>query len=142
MRNRTNSKANTILLSGSEMMIPFGDLPIKGVLVLRPEPNVFAFWDLNEWVPLTAASWRSKFAAAAPEIPVGSWCVINRLRLAGGTRFMHSLLNQHSFLLAFRNVGISEVPLQTLPDMSDQGGAVERDEINEEVRDYVAGNLA
>jgi len=142
MKNKTRIAANTILIRGIEVMIPFGDLPVNGVLVMRPEPKVYAFWDLDEWVPLTIAQWHRKFSAAAPDIPVGSWCVVNRLKLAGSTRFLHSLLNQHSFLIAFHHVDISEMPLQTLLQPSEHRGEVERDEINQDVRDYVADSMA
>ena len=144
MKNRNKTTANAIVLHGHEMIIPLGDLPIHGVLVMRPEPGVYMYWDCQEWVPLAASSWRRKFAAPAPAIPTGSWCVVNRLKLAGGLRFLHNTLNQHAFRLAFRHVDVDEVSRQISLEVSDQGcdGNTERDEIAADVRDYVEDHLA
>lgn len=135
MKNRQKLPQGTVILQGSEPIIPSHALPIRGVLVTRADEEVTAYWAGSEWVPVDHADWLSRFGTPIPAIPVGSWAVINRLK--DRDNYRQDQLTADSFTWAFRFVEAEVFLRQQNLEVSDQQHVTERDEITQDVRDYV-----
>ena len=110
------------LLSGTSGSVPIGMQPITGILVWRDSPNL-AYWNPtdNEWCPVNAAGFASRFHSNMPMIPNNTWAVVTSPVLAQTGGVCHHRIGPKGLKWAFRAVTM-EITMPNAQGSVEPGG--------------------